>query len=176
MKKCNIQGVTVQSPSVTSKALQSDLLWTKKPRALTLDFSVSSDACRLYDFLCIENYKREFRTNLVTVSTRPVAEVFTVSPMTISRWLKSLCSKGYLEKLSGRGQALTYKLLSPVHEYRAKVDTMLGATAEVASRDLAVVRDKKRKCLKCGNVGRIVSTSGACDACMAEWVQRLASA
>lgn len=176
MKKCNAIDDTLWASTVTPGMLQLDRLWTKKPGAVSLDFSVSSDACRLYDVLAIENYKKAYRTNLVTIRTRDVGALFKKSPMTISRWLRQLSDAGHVEKLSGHGQVATYRLLSRHHEYHAKVDTMPGVSATVPSRDLAVVRDKKRKCLKCGKVRRIASSSGACDVCLEEWAQRKTSA
>lgn len=176
MKKCPVQSGTLWATTVTSRMGQFQRLFTRKPASVSLDFSISSDACRLYDILCIENYKSGFRTNLVTVTTRSLAELTGKSRTTVSRWLSELRGGGHLEKVSRHGQALTYRLSSPVYDFRAVVETMPGAAAEVSSKDLVLLRDKKRKCLKCGKVSRIASTSGACDSCLAEWIKRLASA
>jgi Fe2+ or Zn2+ uptake regulation protein len=175
MKKCAALSATVWAASVSSSAAQLPRFFVRKPVALSLDLSISSDACRLYDILAVENYRENFGTNLVTISVRGVAVLLQKSPSTISRWLKQLTKAGHLEKLSGRGARSAYRLNSEVFQHRAAVQSRAGEVRMVDGRDLPAVRARrKQECPRCQKRAHITSTSGVCDECLAAWGRKLA--
>ena len=175
MKKCPVQSGTLWAQTVTSRMGQFQGLWTHKPSSVSLDFTISSDACRVYDILCIENYKSNFRTNLVSVTTRGLAELTGKSRTTVSRWLKELCDNNHLEKISGHGQALVYRILSPVYDYKVRVETGPNEAHETTSRELPSIRTGKRAvCPKCKKPAKITSTSGVCGKCLEAWAAKTA--
>lgn len=144
------------------------------PKTLTLDESVSDGAYRVFGLLALQNYQKGKKTNIVHASTRELAEQKHCSHTTIRKWLKELALHGHIKILgTARGRA-SYKLTSPVFEYQVSVATAPGVTADVKSGKLPAIRDKRRKCPKCRLVTRIISSSGICERCLAEWASRTA--
>jgi DNA-binding transcriptional ArsR family regulator len=144
----------------------------KTPMMVSADLSISSDAVRVFGILSAKIYKNGSRT--VSVTTRGISVLLKKSPQTIMRWLKQLENAGHIEKISGRNVRSTYRLLSPAFSYRVIVETSPNSSREVASEKLAILRDKKRKCPKCKQVRRVVSSSGVCEDCLSAWAARKA--
>lgn len=133
---------------------------------------MSDGAFRVFSLLALQNYKEGKKTNIAQISTRELAESKGCSHTTIRRWLGELEHCGQIEKLGkARGKA-TYRLTSPVFEYRVAVVSAPGAVVDVSSAQLPEIRAKKAKCPKCKRIAHIASTSGVCDACLNEWVNR----
>lgn len=169
---CKAQDFTEWAKSVKARVLQYPGWYGKSPMSVLADFSISSDAKVLFGILGAKTYKTPTKSNVISFSTREVAELFGVTAPTISNWLKELEDEKHIEKLSKTRARSVYRLLSPVFDYRVRVETGENAAAEVESKSLPMIRDKRRKCPKCKKVVRIASTSGVCDGCLSEWVAR----
>lgn len=177
-KNCSVQGATVKVQSVASWALQFPVSWSRKPSSVTLDFSLSSLAYRLYDLLALKNYKKHFGTNLVEASARELAPVVKKHPTTVARALKELegvrpegqpRGHAHTERLSRRGQKSLYRLTSLVFDQAVRVEAAPNQVVDVQGRDLEKVRSS-RYCPKCGRKAR--STSGVCDRCLKDWAKK----
>lgn len=139
-----------------------------------MDLSISSEAVRVFLLLALQNYQNGKKTNLVTISTRKLAEMRGTSHETIRKHLIELATHGHIEKLGkARGKA-TYRLMAPMFQSNFRVQTAPTIAVDIEAAQLPVVRDKKRKCPKCRKIERIASTSGVCERCLAEWVARTA--
>lgn len=174
MKPCKAQNFTEWSESVKARAVQNPGWFGKYPVALLLDKSVSSDAKVLFGILAAKTYKTQGKSNVVSVSTRELAVLFTRSAPTISTWIGQLVQAGHLERISPRKAKSVLRLTSPVFEYSMRVETAPNAVADIDSGHAPMLRDKKRRCPKCRQVRHISSTSGVCDGCLSEWINRTA--
>jgi|GEM_PF-6283252 len=176
MSRCAINSGTDWAKSVLSRAAQFPGWFGKHPASVLLDKSISSEAKVLYGILALKTYKTREKSNLADASTRGMAILMGVGASTISRWMKELERSGHIERLSPNKSRGVYRLVSPVFDYRVRVETAANAVADVSSERLTMLRDKRRKCPKCGVQGRVVSTAGVCDDCLADWVRRSATA
>lgn len=144
------------------------------PEVLTMDLSISSESIRVFLLLALQNYQNGKKTNLVTISTRKLAELRGTSHETIRKHLKELSGRGHIEILGkARGKA-AFRLTAPMFQSNFRVQTAPTVAVDIEAAQLPTVRDKKQKCPKCRKVERITSTSGVCERCLAKWIARTA--
>lgn len=175
MSRCKAQGFTEWAESVKSRVLQHPGWYGRIPMSVLTDLAISYECKTLFGILSAKTYKTRDKCNTVSLTTREIAELFGNTAPTISNWLKELENAGHIVKLSKSRAKSVYQLVSPVFDYRVRVETAPNVAKETTSKELPAIRAGKRaECGKCRKPKRITSTSGICAECLEEWGKKTA--
>lgn len=108
---CFTQDETVLAKSVSSRVKRSPGWYGRTPASVSLDVSISSEACRVYSIMALKT----FQGSVAKIGMRQLGILIGKSPATAMRRVKELVSAGHLRvSRKENGKRCWYEFTSPV--------------------------------------------------------------